>query len=121
MSELSLQYFTEDEFNCSCCGGNEMNPEVMELADEGRGISGIPWVITSAWRCPAHNEKIGSKSDVHMKGLAIDVSTPDSRTRYLILAAMLEIGFDRIGIGEDFIHGDMDHTKDSMVIWDYYG
>ena len=32
----------------------------------------------------------------------------------------MKAGFNRIGIGADFIHADTDETKQEGVIWHYY-
>jgi uncharacterized protein YcbK (DUF882 family) len=116
---MMLQHFQKSEFACKHCGENETSPELMHMADKGREQSGVPWHINSAYRCPEHNAEVGSKSDVHVKGLAIDVSTPDSRTRFKVLQAMIDLGFNRIGLGSNFIHGDIDFTKDADVAWTY--
>jgi zinc D-Ala-D-Ala carboxypeptidase len=114
-----VNHFKISEFDCPCCGANEMSQTLLTLADIGREQSGVPWVINSAYRCEAHNASVRSKSDVHPKGLAIDVSTPNSRTRFRVLQAMIDLGFNRIGMGSNFIHGDIDSTKDINVMWTY--
>ena len=57
----------------------------------------------------------------HTKGLAIDLKVQDSVTRYKIINSLLSVGLNRIGIGKNFIHVDMDKEKASNVIWHYYG
>jgi uncharacterized protein YcbK (DUF882 family) len=116
---MTLRHFDKSEFDCPCCGVNNTSPELMYMADKGREQSGVAWVINSAYRCAEHNANVGSKSDVHVKGLAIDVSTPNSRTRFKVLQAMIDLGFNRIGLGSNFIHGDIDFTKDADVAWTY--
>jgi len=81
-------------------------------------------VITSAARCQEWNKKIGgAKNSAHLLGLAADISTPDSHTRYIILDAAMKMGINRIGWSRDkkFLHIDI--AKDSLhpkeVAWDY--
>jgi hypothetical protein len=37
----------------------------------------------------------------------------------IIVKALLEVGFKRIGIDDTFIHVDCDPTKDQNLIWVY--
>ena len=55
-----------------------------------------------------------------MKGLAADIACGGSRERMEIVTALLHVGFDRIGIGDGFIHVDADVEKDEAVLWTYY-
>lgn len=114
-----LEYFDLDEFACSCCGSNHINQESAIKLNKARSIAGIPFKVNSAYRCPAHNESIGSKSSVHPSGYAFDISATSSRQRYRILNAMLSVGFTRIGISKSFIHCDDDPSKSPEVMWVY--
>ena len=54
-----------------------------------------------------------------MYGLAVDISCNSSRDRSIILTALIDSGFTRIGIGKTFIHVDLDKSKSQNVIWMY--
>jgi len=54
-----------------------------------------------------------------MKGCAADIACRGSRDRFIIVTALLEAGFDRIGIGDGFVHCDTDWEKPSNVIFTY--
>lgn len=98
-----------------------MDHEFMKKLDLARRISNIPYEPTSGFRTIDHELKMdrdGSSS--HTKGIAIDLKAQYSRQRFLILKGLLEAGFTRIGIGEDFIHVDDDKEKDQHVVWHYY-
>ena len=100
----------------------EDNMDVNFLAklDEAREYANIPFIINSAYRSPEHNAKVGGKpGSSHIKGLAVDISAKDSRTRFLILDALFAVGFTRIGIADSFIHVDSDIDKSQNVIWTY--
>ncbi len=100
----------------------EENMDINFLAklDEAREYAGVPFIINSAYRSPEHNAKVGGKPDSsHIKGLAVDISAKDSRTRFLILDALFAVGFTRIGIADSFIHVDSDIDKSQNVIWTY--
>lgn len=106
------KYFKEIEEN--------MNADFLNKLDEARERAGIPFVINSAYRSPEHNAKIGGKpNSSHIKGLAVDISVTNSRQRFIVLNALLEVGFTRIGIADTFIHVDLDNEKSKDVIWTY--
>lgn len=114
-----MRYFKIDEFNCEC-GKNEMDKEFVEQLDKVREYALTPFVISSGWRCLKHNKEVGgSEISPHLKGLAADIVVRDSRQRYKILLGLIGTGFNRIGLGENFVHVDCDKTKPSNVIWIY--
>jgi len=111
---IMTKYFKEID------DGN-MNQEFLAKLDIARGHAGIPFVISSAYRTPEHNEEVGgAKDSAHLKGLAVDIKVYSSNQRYEIIRGLLFAGFHRIGIGKTFIHVDMDSSKAPRVIWDYY-
>ena len=114
-----LKYFKWSDFACNCCAGNHTNPESAKRLDKAREISGVPFIVNSAYRCEVHNQDVGSKSSVHPGGYAFDIKATDSRSRYNILKGMQKAGFTRIGIAKTFIHCDDDPSKASDVIWVY--
>jgi zinc D-Ala-D-Ala carboxypeptidase len=99
----------------------EENMDVNFLAklDEAREHSGIPFIINSAYRSPKHPLSISNPTSSHIKGLAVDISVKDSRQRFLVLDALIHVGFNRIGIAGTFIHVDLDLDKSQNVIWTY--
>ena len=106
------KYFKDKEKN--------MDVDFLAKLDEAREYAGVPFIINSAYRSPEHNAKVGGKPDSsHIKGLAVDISAKDSRTRFLILDALFAVGFTRIGIADSFIHVDSDIDKSQNVIWTY--
>jgi|TARA_B110001452_G_scaffold189190_1_gene159419 zinc D-Ala-D-Ala carboxypeptidase len=106
------KYFKDKEEN--------MDVDFLAKLDEAREYANIPFIINSAYRSPEHNAKVGGKpGSSHIKGLAVDISAKDSRTRFLILDALFAVGFTRIGIADSFIHVDSDIDKSQNVIWTY--
>ena len=99
----------------------EKNMDVDFLAklDKAREYANIPFIINSAYRSPSHPESIKRPTSSHIKGLAVDISAKDSRQRFLILDALIAVGFSRIGIAGTFIHVDLDLDKSQNVIWTY--
>jgi len=97
-----------------------MQPHFLLKLDEAREYAGIPFVINSAYRSPKHNKKVGGKpNSSHIKGLAVDIRCNTSRNRFIILDALIAVGFNRIGIADSFIHVDLDLSKSDNVIWTY--
>ena len=96
-----------------------MNESFLNKLDEAREYAGIPFIINSAYRSPSHPLSIKNPTSSHIKGLAVDISAKDSRERFLILDALIAVGFNRIGIADTFIHVDMDFDKSQNVIWTY--
>ena len=105
------KYFSEIEDN--------MCTDFLAKLDEARAYAGIPFIINSAYRSPTHPLSINNPSSSHIKGLAVDISVKDSRQRFLVLDALLVVGFSRIGIADTFIHVDLDYDKSQNVIWTY--
>lgn len=86
-----------------------VQPELVEKLEGLRRLAEGPVVVTSGYRCPAHNKAVGGvENSYHTQGLAADIFV------YAIdppqLAEMAEqAGFDGIGIypGHGFVHVDV--------------
>ena len=113
-AKTKYKYFSEKEIV-------GLKPELVALLDKARGIAGIPFKINSGIRTKTQNTNAGGVEDSsHLTGLAVDLACTTSANRYKMMTALLEVGFNRIGLGETFIHADIDKTKAGNVIWDYY-
>lgn len=71
----SIKHFKQSEFTCKCgCGLNNMNLQVVKIADEVREHFGSPAIVTSGSRCEKHNKEVGGVSNSrHLQGKAIDM------------------------------------------------
>lgn len=113
--------FTREEFVCKDgCGLYNMAELVLFRLQQARNLAGIPFKISSGSRCAKHNRACGGKTDsAHLDGLAVDVVAITSTTRAKVLMALLEAGFQRVGVAQGFIHADLDLTKPYPCVWLY--
>lgn len=110
----------KDRFKCPCCGENKINSDLAERIELIEFILEEKLLVTSGYRCEKHNKEIGgSKTSSHLKGLAVDVACKTSLLRHKIIYTANYFGINRIGIGKNYIHLDMDKNKVSKVIWLY--
>lgn len=124
-----MRYFTEKELSRvthpaegveDVKASSYYSPLLLTMLDDLRRIAGVPVLLTSGYRCPEYNKKIGgSPTSSHLKGLAMDISCPDASFRFLYLRAALVAGFTRIGIGKTYLHLDIDQSKPAGLIWLY--
>ena len=100
--------------------GELMEHEVVQALDIARDIYGDPMILSSGFRSIEANRACGgSPKSSHLLGWAVDIAITNSRRRFLLLEALLDAGFNRIGVSEDFIHVDMDPNKTPNALWTY--
>ncbi len=104
MRRQLTENFYQDEFDCPCCGKNNINPAIVEFAQKMRTALGRPLKPSSGCRCEKHNAAVGGKdgSD-HTKGDAIDFAWEPWERRELLKIAM-DVGVPTIGVKHDCIH-----------------
>ena len=96
-----------------------MDPVFIRALERVRKDFGQPMTVNSGYRCEAHNKKEGGvPGSAHTLGLAADVACPDGRTRHGLVFHGIKV-FNRIGIGTNFVHFDIDASKPHEVIWVY--
>ena len=115
-----VKYFKPEEFCCHCgCGSCDIHPQLVAALDLAREKAGVPFKINSGFRCKKHNALVGGKTtSSHTLGLAVDIAYVNGTQGIKILKALTPY-FDRIGVGKDFIHVDVDHDKPSPTLWTY--
>jgi len=119
---MSKNYFKYNEFDSpdSPDSGNNMQPSFLRMLNHARQIAGIPFKINSGFRTKEHNAKVGgTENSSHLRGYAADIHCTSSTYRYEIISALLQAGFNRIGVAKTFIHVDNDPIKTQKVIWTY--
>lgn len=103
--------FNLREFQCKCgCETVKVSSELVAKLQQLRDTVGKPLVITSGYRCPEHNKKVGGVSDsYHTKGMAADVACPTGYTVEEFAKLCQDIGFTGVGAYPDkfFVHVDV--------------
>ena len=122
-----MRFFNYTEFDSpdELGSGKQMSEKILDMLDLAREKFDKPIKITSGFRTEAYNKdlkargyKASSKSS-HLKGLAVDIHCNNSKDRFELVDILLDVGFNRIGIANTFIHADIDEDKPSHVIWTY--
>ncbi len=105
--------FISSEFVCPCCKSLQIDMRLIKGLEDLRSRIGKPLKITSGYRCPEHNKKVGgAQASEHVKGLAVDVALPKGITLEEMFKAASQVPqFANGGIGlypqEGFVHLDV--------------
>jgi uncharacterized protein YcbK (DUF882 family) len=110
------EHFHLSEFECGCgtCQAQMIDSRLLVALDLLRESIKAPIIITSGYRCPAHNKAVkGAKKSRHLAGEAADIYTIAATIEELEKRA--EEHFSRIGVGKTFIHVDVGEGKSKWV------
>ncbi len=119
-----MDYFKPEEFKCKCskCDGGKMDADFVDKLNKARYLAQTAFVITSAYRCEAHNKAVGGKPDsAHLRGKAVDIKFASSAQSFKIAQALFAAGFNRIGYNQkhSFFHVDNDGSLPQNVFFNY--
>lgn len=67
MVVLPLRHFSPVEFRCKCgCGAGmeKIDANLLQMIDEARELAGIPFPLSSAYRCPEAQQGGGRRAHV---------------------------------------------------------
>lgn len=110
MSKLN-DYFQRKEFACKCgCGFDAVDVELLGVITAVRQELGKPVTITSACRCPEHNERVGgAKGSQHKLGKAVDFQVKDMTPKQVqdFMDQFLPKDKFGLGYGKTFTHLDV--------------
>lgn len=120
-----FNYFSDNELRCRCgCGELKFNPETRLRLNKLRHVLGFPLAVTSGYRCPAYNNKIGA-TQTHATGQAVDIAV-SRKQAYDLISLAAEYGFTGIGINQKgqgrFVHlDDLPQTDERPRphVWSY--
>jgi len=92
-------HFNLKEFECPCCHRVRIDNRLIPLLELVRAEFGKPIIITSGYRCPAHNAVIfGSPNSDHIYGWAADIIIEGVTGRDLAKVVACYMKEGRIGI-----------------------
>jgi len=104
--------FKLKEFECSDSGSVvKVDSRLLEKLQLLRDKLNSPINITSSYRTPECNKRVGGSTDsYHMKGMAADINSR-GYTPSQIAKAAEEVGFTGIGTYSNFVHVDVRPNK----------
>lgn len=114
--------FNSLEFDChgsGCCSETIINPKLVEYVQKIRDHFGKSITVTSGYRCPVHNKRIGGATGSrHSKGDAADIVVSGVAPREVAKYAE-SIGIKGIGLYETNADGHFTHvdTRDVKSFW----
>lgn len=128
---MGWEFFSDDELRCKCgcgLGASEMDPRFMTKIVTLRRRIAKPFVVTSAYRCANHNERVSrtrSRTGAHTTGRAMDFLC-DGEMAWEIIRLASDYGFRGIGLqlkgGSKYMHLDDCDRTDTMIrplVWSY--
>lgn len=128
---MSWEFFSDSELSCKCgCGRGaaEMDPRFMAKIVTLRRRIGLPFVVTSAFRCADHNERVSrtkSRTGPHTMGQAMDFLCT-GQMAWAIMPLIGAYGFRGVGFqlagGNKYIHLDDCASTDTILrpmVWSY--
>ena len=105
------EYCILREFQCRD-GSNQvvLHSRLLSRLQSLRSALGRPVYITSGYRNPQHNARVGGAPDsLHLKGMAADIVVRGMHPEDLAQASR-EAGFTGIGVYSTFLHVDIRET-----------
>ena len=112
----SLEFDSPDEPG----SGEKMDLPFINRLVSARILYGQKMEINSGFRTEKHNKRVGGKDNsAHLRGFAADIRINNSTERLLLIKALLDVGFTRIGVANTFIHVDNDPFLPQNALWKY--
>lgn len=111
--------FSPREIACKGTGSILIDQDALDKLQALRDRLGKPIVLTSAYRSPEHNRKVGgAKNSYHMQGVAFDVRM-DNHDPHAFEAAARSVGFTGFGYypRSGFLHIDTGPARTWGAPW----
>lgn len=111
-------HFLLSEFDCPHCHAVMIAPALVDALEQFREKVGRAVVITSGYRCPEHNRKIGgAPQSRHLFGDGVDIRLAGLGRPIEELAEIARsCGFTGIGLYDDHLHIDV--RPGGPAFWD---
>lgn len=119
------EHFHATEFTCHCdhCSEQQVDQELLDKLEELRRRAGCVIMVTSGYRCPAHQQKLrelGYETAMgpsqHELGRAADIA-PVPKTKLPKLVEEARKLFRAVGEARSFVHVDLRTDKERN--WSY--
>lgn len=123
---MTSKHFTDKELACHHCGVNACTQELVDALELLRMRAGLPVIVDSAYRCPAHNASTpnAAKNSQHQEGTAADIKIPSLTAIQMYKVALTVPDFAAGGIGvaehQGYIHVDV-RPKVARWCYDIHG
>ena len=118
--------FTSEEMACECCGKEEMTVEFMAWLQHLRELVDFGFTISSAYRCPDHNNAVSMSGfdGPHTTGNAVDILVSGAKAHRLLTFAygqgVMGVGVSQRGDhGKRFVHLDRCRSELRPWVWSY--
>jgi hypothetical protein len=111
--------FSPREIACKGTGSVRINEAALDKLQALRDRLGKPLILTSAYRSPEHNRRVGgAKNSQHMRGIAFDVRM-DNHDPHEFEAAARAVGFTGFGYypKSGFMHIDIGPARSWGKPW----
>ena len=104
----STEHFSEKELKCKCgqCDYPGMDADFMEKLEMLRNTVNKPLPLSSAYRCPDHNDSVSStgRTGPHTTRKAVDIRCSGNLSHAVLAEAGIQ-GFSGLGIQQKGAHG----------------
>lgn len=109
--------FTPEELACRGSGALLIDPRALDMLQSLRNRLGRPMIVTSAYRSPAHNARVGgAPRSRHLLGIAFDIRM-DNHDPQSFIAQARAMGFHGIGTypRQGFVHIDARPAAEAAI------
>lgn len=119
MGKTFIRNFDYNEFDCYLQEGSgyrHMDREFLLMIDEMQEKTTLQIRVMRGYVSPQMAERVGLPKDhPHLLGRAACIWCKDPKKRIVLVAALLEVGFHRIGIGPDYLYFDNDEARPAQL------
>ena len=107
LEKTVIDGFKLKEFTCPTCTTVILNKELLVRLDILRKVYGGPIIITSGYRNPSHNLKVGgTPGSAHLRGEAIDFALPKKPKMFIDLLRKI-FPFVQVNYNRNYAHAEI--------------